>query len=120
MWRIPTWTKMKERTPIPMILIQPNSVGYLRWQEPNPRPKKRTKQLLDLACFTNNAPFTTPRRNFLLGKDIVIASALQIALMLTRLSVIKPTMTQDVSLTGRVALVSIQASMGLVRQLRLS
>jgi hypothetical protein len=82
------------------------------------KPKTKGKDN-KMVHFTSDAPLTTPRRSFLLSKDIVIASALQIALRLTRLSVIKPTMTQDASLTSTVALASIQASMRLARQLRL-
>eukprot|EP00957_Ditylum_brightwellii_P187702 14292845-Ditylum_brightwellii.AAC.1 len=62
MWRTPTWTKMKQRTSHLVILIQPNIIGYWRWQEPNPRQKERKTELLDLGCFTSNAPLTTPRR----------------------------------------------------------
>eukprot|EP00957_Ditylum_brightwellii_P202437 15330174-Ditylum_brightwellii.AAC.1 len=118
MRRTPTWTWIKERYLHLATPIQPNSVGYWRWQGPNPRQKGRTSKLLALDCSTNNALSTTQRRSFLLSKDIVIASALQIALTLARLNVTKPTMIQDVNLTGTDAHVSIQANTGLARQLR--
>eukprot|EP00957_Ditylum_brightwellii_P130961 9989644-Ditylum_brightwellii.AAC.1 len=118
MWRTPTWIWMKERYPHLVTPIQPSSIGCWRWQGPNPRQKGRATRLLSLACFTIDTLSTTLKRSFLLSNDVVIASALQIALMLTRLNVIKPVMIQDLSLTGTVTLVSIQASTGLARYLR--
>eukprot|EP00957_Ditylum_brightwellii_P019417 1465204-Ditylum_brightwellii.AAC.1 len=82
------------------------------------KTKGKDKQVVGFGFFTNNALSTTLRRSFLLSKDIMIASTLQIALMMTRLNMSKPTMMQDVGLTGTVALVSIKASTGLARQLR--
>eukprot|EP00957_Ditylum_brightwellii_P086042 6545935-Ditylum_brightwellii.AAC.1 len=108
---------MKERYPHLVTPIQPSNVGYWRWQGSNPRQKGRTTKLFALDHSTNNALSTNLRRSFLLSKDIVIASALQIALILTRLNVNKPMMIQDVSLTGKIALASIQASTWLARQL---
>eukprot|EP00957_Ditylum_brightwellii_P040411 3058011-Ditylum_brightwellii.AAC.1 len=109
MWRTPTWTCMKERYSHLVTPIQSSSIGYWRWQELNPRQKGRTTKLLALDHFTNNALSTTLRRSLLLSKGIIIASTMQIALMLTRLNVTKPTTIQGASLTGTVALVSIQA-----------
>eukprot|EP00957_Ditylum_brightwellii_P163274 12432580-Ditylum_brightwellii.AAC.1 len=118
MWRTPTWTWMMEKYPYLATLIQPSSIGYWRWQGPNQRQKGRTTKLLVLDYSTIDTLSTTLRKSFLQSKDIVIASTLQIALMLTRLNLIKPTMIKDVSLTGTVAVVSIQASTGLAKQLR--
>eukprot|EP00957_Ditylum_brightwellii_P154327 11744400-Ditylum_brightwellii.AAC.1 len=90
---------MKERDLNLVIPIQPSSIRYWRWQGSNPGQKGRMTRLLVLDCSTNDALLITLRRSFLLSKDIMITSVLQIALMLTRLNMIKPTMIQDASLT---------------------
>eukprot|EP00957_Ditylum_brightwellii_P113882 8682017-Ditylum_brightwellii.AAC.1 len=109
---------MKEMYLHPVTLIQSSSVRYWKWQGQNPRPKERTARLTVLDCSASNVLSAILSEIFLLSKNIMIASIQQIAMMLTRLNVTKPTMIQGVSLIGTAAHAFIQASTGLARQLR--